>query len=305
MADAKEDAKLLPDEGKARDFVLVETSVAQEEGCMATFFRGLAWVVCSLMMCLIPCFWCSYIKVFDQYERCVHFRLGKLQRPAKGPGMFFFVPCIDTWRTVDLRVKTIHVPSQEMMTKDSVTTHVNAVVYFHIRDAIKAVLSVQDYIRATAFLAQTTLRAVVGECELDELLQKRDHVNHKMTQILDHATDQWGVKVSSVEVKDVTLPANMQRAMGSQAEAERERRAKVIAAEGELQASRTLLAAAQQMTRNPTTLQLRYLQTLVAISQEKNNTYVFPLPLDILQLLENLNKVLAKSVAGPVGPDRV
>jgi len=215
--------------------------------------------------------------------------------------MFVFLPCIDTWRTVDLRVKTIHVPAQETMTKDSVTVHVNAVVYFHIRDAIKAVLTVQNYPLATALLAQTTLRAVIGECELDELLQKRDHINDKMTKLLDHATENWGIVVSSVEVKDVTLPQNMQRAMGSQAEAERDRRAKVISAEGELQASRSLLAAAQQMTKNSATMQLRYLQTLVSIAQEQNRTYVFPLPVELMQLVTNLNQVLSKTVGSGAG----
>jgi len=246
---------------------------------------------------IIPIFWIWFIKVFDQYERCVHFRLGKLRKPAKGPGVFIFIPFVDTWHVVDLRVMTIDVPSQEMITKDSVTCVVNAVVYFHVRDAILTVLSVKDHYQATGYLAQTTLRSVIGESELDEILQKRELVNGKITQILDEATDPWGIKVTSVEIKDVHLPKNMQRAMGSQAEAERERRAKVISAEGELQASRSLLKAATQMTQNPATMQLRYLQTLTQISQEKNNTIVFPIPIELLQVVKSLSQIGASALA--------
>jgi len=260
-------------------------NVSRREGCLELFIRYVSIVICSSLM-IIPIFWIWYIKVFDQYQRCVHFRLGKIQRPAKGPGIFVFIPFVDTWRVVDLRVMTIDVTSQEMITKDSVTCVVNGVVYFHVRDAVLAVLSVQDHRMATALLAQTTLRSVVGESELDELLQKRDLVNEKITRILDEATDAWGIKVTNVEIKDVTLPQDMQRAMGSQAEAERERRAKIISAEGELQASRSLLKAANHMTQNPATMQLRYLQTLTQISQEHNNTYVFPLPMEAITLLK-------------------
>jgi len=230
-------------------------------------------------MCLIPCLWCSYVKVFEQYERAVHFRLGKLQRPAKGPGVFVFIPCVDNWRTVDMRILTLDVPSQDMMTKDSVTCRVNAVCYFYVADAIKSVTCVENHIASTALLAQTTLRSVIGDSELDDLLQKRDVINGKLRRILDERTDDWGIKVVAVEVKDVTLPQSMQRAMGSQAEAERERRAKVISADGEFQASSHLLEAANNMTKNPATIQLRYLQTLSQISQEKPSTIIFPLPL--------------------------
>jgi len=218
--------------------------------------------------------------------------LGKLRKPAKGPGVFIFIPFVDKWQTVDLRVRTIDVPSQEMITKDSVTVVVNAVVYFYVRDAILTVLSVKNHLHATGYLAQTTLRSVIGESELDELLQKRDLINSKITRILDEATDPWGIKITALEIKDILLPRNMQRAMGSQAEAERERRAKVISAEGELQASRSLLNAAQQMTQNPATMQLRYLQTLTSISQEHNQTVVFPFPVELIHLVKSMGNIV-------------
>jgi len=293
-----DEKKLLPSSGRGvqrfridvADQMMSDSSSSQNEGCCATFIRYFAIFFCSLLM-IIPIFWIWFIKIFDQYERCVHFRLGKLRKPAKGPGVFIFITFVDKWQTVDLRVRTIDVPSQEMITKDSVTVVVNAVVYFYVRDAILTVLSVKNHLQATGYLAQTTLRSVIGESELDELLQKRDLINSKITRILDEATDPWGIKITALEIKDILLPRNMQRAMGSQAEAERERRAKVISAEGELQASRSLLTAAQQMTQNPATMQLRYLQTLTAISQEHNQTVVFPFPVELIHLVRSMGTI--------------
>lgn len=240
----------------------------------------------GFVIALIPFSWPFCIKILDQYERAVHFRLGKLIRPAKGPGVFFFFPLVDSFVRVDLRTKTLDVPTQEMMSKDSVTCSVNAVVYCHVRDAVKAVCMVESHLRATSLLAQTTLRSVIGESELDELLQKRELINSKIKQILDTSTEVWGVRVTAVEVKDVVLPHGMQRAMASQAEAERERRAKVISAEGEVQASKMLLTAATELTKNPASIQLRYLQTLTQIAVEKNSTIVFPLPMEIMSVFQ-------------------
>jgi len=211
--------------------------------------------------------------------------------------VFFRIPLVDEFRTVDLRLVTHTVPPQEMVTKDSVTVHVDAVIFARVNDAIKATVMVNDYVRATSLLGQTTLRSVIGECELDELLQKRDVVNQKIKRILDRATEDWGVHVTAVEVKDVKLPLAMQRSMASQAEAERERRAKVISADGEYQASRTLLNAATEMTRNPATMQLRYLQTLREIATERTNTIIFPLPMDLLSAFLRGQVTAASSAA--------
>jgi len=252
---------------------------ASRKGSVRVFADIFCWDFARFLMLIIPCLWCSYIKVFAQYERAVHFRLGKLQKPAKGPGIFIFIPCVDTWRAVDMRILTLDVPPQHMMTKDSVTCQVNAVAYFYVHDAIRAVTCVEHHLVSTSLLAQTSLRSVIGDSELDELLQKRELISRKLTKILDEGTEEWGIKVVTVEISDVTLPPQMQRAMGSQAESERERRAKIISAEGELQASTHLLEAANNMTQNSATIQLRYLQTLTQISQEKPSTIIFPLPL--------------------------
>lgn len=257
-----------------------------EDGICETIFRGFVIFIGHLLM-LIPIFWLSYTKVCEQYERLVHFRLGKVVRPAKGPGLFFFAPLVDDWKIVDLRIMTIDVPSQDMMTKDSVTVKVDAVVYFHVYDAVKATLTVEDHVKSTSLLGQTTLRSVVGEFELDEILQKREKINQRLRNILDESTQSWGVKVTTVEIKDVLLPVAMQRAMGSQAEAERDRRAKVISSEGELQASRALLQAANTMSQNHATLQLRYLQTLTQVAVDKPSTILFPVPISMSALLPN------------------
>jgi len=270
-----------------------------QEGFCGKVIRFLLMTL-GILVAIIPISWIFCIKVFSPYERCVHFRLGQLKKPAKGPGVFFMIPFVDTFERVSLRTQTINVPTQETMSKDSVTCSVDAVIYFHVRDAIKSVIMIQDPVRATSLLAQTTLRSVIGECELDELLQKRELINTKIKRILDQSTEEWGVRVTTVEVKDVVLPQQMQRAMASQAEAERERRAKVISAEGELQASRTLLNAATEMTKNPATIQLRYLQTLTQIAVEKNSTIVFPLPLELMNIFKQSSQTQA---ANPINLD--
>jgi len=262
---------------------LMENNLMEENDSIATKIIRVICISISVLISLIPITWFFCIRVFEQYERGVVFRLGKVLKRPKGPGIFYFLPFVDTYSNVDLRIRTIDVMPQEMMTKDSVTCTVNAVIYYRIRDPIKSIIQVEDSRTATAQFAQTTLRSVVGENELDALLSKRDQINTRITEILEKATDSWGVHVTAVEIKDVVLPKDMQRAMASQAEAERERRAKVISAEGEQQAAATLLKAAQKMTRNDTSMQLRYLQTLTQISTEKNQTIVFPLPVEALQ----------------------
>jgi regulator of protease activity HflC (stomatin/prohibitin superfamily) len=223
------------------------------------------------------------VKIVQEYERGVIFRLGRMIG-AKGPGLFVVLPIVDRYVRVDLRTVTLDVPSQEAITKDNVTVKVNAVVFFRVVDPVNSVISVTDHVRATFQISQTTLRSVLGQSDLDLLLSNREQINLRLQEIIDQETEPWGVKVSAVEVKDVELPASMQRAMARQAEAERERRAKIIAADGEFQASERLRAAADVMAAQPMTLQLRYLQTLVEMSAEKNSTVVFPLPIDLFAL---------------------
>ncbi|MBI4757469.1 MAG: slipin family protein [Chloroflexi bacterium] len=237
------------------------------------------------------------IKVVQEYERGVIFRLGRLIG-ARGPGLFLIIPIIDRMVKVDLRTVTMDVPSQEVISRDNVTIKVNAVVYFRVVNPEEAVVKVLDYIRATSLIAQTTLRNVLGQSELDELLSQRDKINQTLQVIIDQQTEPWGVKVSVVEVRDVELPQTMQRAMAKQAEAEREKRAKIIHAEGELQASKALAAAAKVIASEPTSLQLRYLQTLTEISVEKNSTIVFPMPIDIIEPLLSL---IREKAAGQQG----
>jgi regulator of protease activity HflC (stomatin/prohibitin superfamily) len=228
----------------------------------------------------------SAIKVVQEYERGVIFRLGRLVG-AKGPGLFFIIPGLDRMMKVDLRVITMDVPAQEVITRDNVTIKVNAVIYFKVMDPSMAVVKVLDYIRATSQIAQTTLRSVLGQSDLDELLAQREQINQRLQQIIDDQTEPWGVKVSVVEVKDVELPQAMQRAMAKQAEAEREKRAKIIHAQGEFDASARLADAADMLNRSTTALQLRYLQTLTEIAAEKNSTIVFPIPIDLITNLLN------------------
>ncbi|MBI2832459.1 MAG: slipin family protein [Chloroflexi bacterium] len=223
------------------------------------------------------------IKIVAEYERGVIFRLGRLVG-ARGPGLFVIIPFADRMVKVDLRVITMDVPPQDVITKDNVTVRVNAVIYFRIVDPEASVVKVLDFIRATSQIAQTTLRNVLGQSELDELLASREKLNERLQKIIDEHTDPWGIKVSTVEIKDVELPETMRRSMAAQAEAERERRAKIIHADGEFQASARLAEAGAIISKEPTTLQLRYLQTLTEIASERNSTIIFPLPIDLIQM---------------------
>ena len=241
-------------------------------------FSTFGLVVIIILLAIIS----SAVKIVQEYERGVIFRLGRLVG-AKGPGLFFIIPFIDRMIKVDLRTVTLDVPSQEAITRDNVTVKVNAVVYFRVINPSDAVVQIEDYRRATWNIAQTTLRNVLGQSELDEILSAREQINHKLQQIIDEATEPWGIKVSIVEVKDVELPQTMQRAMARQAEAEREKRAKIIHAEGELEASAALAKAAKVLSDQPAGVQLRYLQTLTEISVEKNSTIIFPVPIDLLE----------------------
>ena len=222
------------------------------------------------------------VKVAREYERGVIFRLGRLLPEPKGPGLFILIPVVDKMEKVDLRTITLNVPPQEVITKDNVPVRVNAVAYFRIVEPKAAIVQVENYMVATSQISQTTLRSVLGQHVLDELLSERDKINAILQNIIDEATSPWGIKVSVVEVKDVEIPAGMQRAMARQAEAERERRAKVIAADGELQASEKLLQAAQMLSQRAEAMQLRYLQTLTTIAGDKSSTIVFPIPMDVL-----------------------
>lgn len=239
----------------------------------------IAIVVIVVALVIIILF--AAIKVFPEYQRGVIFRLGRIN-PPKGPGIFAIIPIVDRVVRVDLRTITMDVPAQEVITKDNVPVKVNAVAYFRVIDPTKAIIEVENYIVATSQIAQTTLRSVLGQSDLDHLLTERDKLNTRLQEIIDEQTDPWGVKVSIVEIKDVEIPASMQRAMARQAEAERERRAKVIAAEGEYQASEKLEQAAVVLSKTPAAIQLRYLQTLVEIAAEKNSTTLFPIPIDLL-----------------------
>ena len=221
------------------------------------------------------------VKILMEYERGVIFFLGKFDS-VKGPGLIFVWPGIQKMLRVNLQTVTMDVPSQDVITRDNVSVKVNAVIFFRVVDPQRAVLAVQDYLYSTSQIAQTTLRSVLGQSQLDELLAKREEINVELQRIIDQQTEPWGIKVTVVEVKNVDLPQEMQRAIAKQAEAERERRAKVIHAEGEFQASQKLLEAADIMARNPIALQLRYLQTLVEVAAEKNSTTIFPVPIDLI-----------------------
>ncbi|MDR0616519.1 MAG: slipin family protein [Synergistaceae bacterium] len=227
-------------------------------------------------------FFTSAFRIVPEFQRLVLFRLGRLWG-SKGPGLVIVIPLIDRTLKVDLRVVTLDVPVQEVITRDNVPIKVNAVIYFRVLDPSKSMVEVEDYIMATSQLSQTTLRSVIGRAELDEVLSARDKINLELQQIIDERTDPWGIKVSAVELKELELPEGMKRAMARQAEAERERRAKIIAAEGELQAAEKLTQASETMERSPMTLQLRYLQTLREISVDKNSTTIFPIPIDLIK----------------------
>jgi len=242
------------------------------------FLSGYIWLVIIVVFFLI-----SAVKILAEYERGVIFRLGRALDHAKGPGMIILIPIVDRMVKVNLQLVTYDVPSQDIITRDNVTMKVNAVVYFRVIDPVKAIIEVRDYYAATQLLAQTTLRSVCGQVEMDDLLSEREKVNAQLAEILDKHTDPWGIKVTLVELRAIDLPIEMQRAMSKQAEAERERRAKVINAEGEFQAAAKMADAAHVMASEPMSLQLRYLQTLREIAAEKNSTTLFPIPLDLIK----------------------
>jgi regulator of protease activity HflC (stomatin/prohibitin superfamily) len=232
----------------------------------------------------------SAIKILREYERGVIFRFGRL-RGTKGPGIFLIIPFVDKMIKVDLRTVTMDVPPQDVITKDNVPVKVNAVIYFRVMDPAKSVVKIERYMVATSQIAQTTLRSILGQAELDDLLSRRDKINQELQKIIDEQTDPWGIKVSVVEVKDVELPQSIQRAFARQAEAERERRAKIINAEGEFQASERLSEAARVLGKYPISVQLRFLQTLKEIATEQNSTIVFPVPVDLIQsFIDKLGK---------------
>ena len=239
-----------------------------------------------IIVAIVVFYLLSSIKILNEYERAVVFRLGKLLETSKGPGVILVFAPIDRMVRVSLRTIVMDVPPQDVITRDNVSVKVNAVVYFRVMDPRRAIVEVESYHYATSQLAQTTLRSVLGQVELDDLLSERERLNQQLQQILDQHTDPWGIKVSSVEVKHVDLPPDMQRAMAKQAEAEREKRAKIIHAAGELEASEKLAAAATAMAIEPMTITLRYLQTLTEIASEKNSTIIFPLPIELLNLLK-------------------
>jgi regulator of protease activity HflC (stomatin/prohibitin superfamily) len=245
--------------------------------------------VCAVLL-IIAVLAGASVRVLREYERAVIFRLGRLIGP-RGPGLIFLIPFVDRMVKVSLRTVTLSIPPQDVITRDNVTARVNAVAYFRVVEPSDSVVKIEDFLAATSQVSQTTLRSVLGKAELDTLLSQREELNDDLQQIIDEQTEPWGIKVSLVEIKDVEIPSTMQRAMARQAEAERERRAKIIAAEGEFQAAEKLRGAADVMAGNPVTLQLRYLQTLIEIGADHNSTVVFPLPLDLLKpLLDVANK---------------
>lgn len=244
---------------------------------------GILIVVVLLGIYLLSC-----VKILQEYERAVVFRLGRLLSKNKGPGVIFVFKPIDTMQRVSLRTVAMDVPPQDIITRDNVSVHVNAVIYFQVVDPNRAIVAVEDYLFATSQMAQTTLRSVLGQQEMDELLTEREKLNLELQTILDRQTEPWGVKVSAVEMKKVDLPQEMQRAMARQAEAERERRAKIIGAEGEYQSAEKLVLAAEMMAKSPISMQMRYLQTLVEISSDHSSTIIFPVPLDLFKGLGDL-----------------
>jgi regulator of protease activity HflC (stomatin/prohibitin superfamily) len=237
-------------------------------------------VIFGVVIVLILLF--SAIKILKEYERGVIFRFGRL-RGAKGPGIFVIIPFVDKMIKVDLRTVTMDVPPQDIITRDNVPVKVNAVIYFRVMDPEKSIVKIEKYMVATSQIAQTTLRSILGQAELDDLLARREKINRELQKIIDEQTDPWGIKVSTVEIKDVELPQSIQRAFAGQAEAERERRAKIISAEGEFQASEKLSKAAEVLGRFPVSVQLRFLQTLKEIATEQNSTIVFPIPIDLIE----------------------
>jgi regulator of protease activity HflC (stomatin/prohibitin superfamily) len=258
-----------------------------------TMLNVVAWLVTLAVLAsiLLP----QAFRILREYQRGVIFRLGKLLR-AKGPGLIFLIPFVDRMVRMDLRVVTIDVPKQDVMTHDNVPVTVDAVVYFRVIDPEAAVVKVENYLKATSLIAQTSLRSVLGQAELDELLSKRDKINHTLQEIIDRQTDPWGIKVTAVEVRDVALPEEMKRAMAKQAESERERRAKIINAEGEFQAAEKLVQAAGMISEQPIALQLRFLQTMREISSEHNTTTFLPVPIDLFTPFMRNGKPLGEPI---------
>lgn len=240
-------------------------------------------VVAGVVLVLVLILLSAAIRIVQEYERGVIFRLGRVIAGAKGPGLFFIIPIIDRMVKVNLQIVTLDIPPQDVITRDNVTVRVNAVCYFQVFDPVRATIEIQNYLFATSQISQTTLRATLSKVILDDILTERDQLNQDLARIIDDLTDPWGIKVALVEIKDVDLPSEMQRAMAKGAEAERERRAKVIAAEGEFQASEKLAQAAEVIARHPIAYQLRYLQTVTEVSSEKNSTLVIPIPVELLK----------------------
>jgi regulator of protease activity HflC (stomatin/prohibitin superfamily) len=263
---------------------------------------GVVIAVVALLVVFVLIVLASSIRILREYERGVIFRLGRLIA-QKGPGLILLIPIIDRMVRVDLRTVTLTVPPQEVITKDNVTVRVNAVAYFRVIDPNRAITEVENFLVATSQISQTTLRSVLGKAELDALLSERERLNIELQQIIDEQTEPWGVKVSTVEVKDVELPADMQRAIARQAEAERERRAKIISADGEFQAAEKLSQAAEIFSRHPATLQLRYLQTLLDIGVNQNSTIIFPLPLDMVKPFLGLEASDGQQGSGSRSPE--
>ena len=263
---------------------------------------GVVIAVVALLLIFVLIVLASSIRILREYERGVIFRLGRLIA-QKGPGLILLIPIIDRMVRVDLRTVTLTVPPQEVITKDNVTVRVNAVAYFRVIDPNRAITEVENFLIATSQISQTTLRSVLGKAELDSLLSEREKINEHLQQIIDDQTEPWGVKVSTVEVKDVELPADMQRAIARQAEAERERRAKIISADGEFQAAEKLSQAANIISQNPATLQLRYLQTLLDIGVNQNSTIIFPLPLDMVKPFLGLEASDGQQGSGSRSPE--
>ena len=249
----------------------------------------IAWIIAAAVLLML---FLAAVRVFPEYERGVIFRLGRVIG-AKGPGLFFIIPIVDRVVRISLRIVTKEIPPQDVITRDNVTVRVNAVTYFNVIDPVNSVVAIEDYVNGTFQIAQTTLRSILGQVDLDELLTKRDEINQRLRRIVDDVTEPWGVKVSLVEIKDVELPDTMRRAMAIQAEAERERRGKVIHAHGEFQAAADLVRAAELLETHPTALQLRVLGTMVEVSAERNSTLIFPVPMEMLRLLDTLNTRLA------------
>ena len=254
---------------------------------------GIAGAVVLLLFVLV-----AAVRIVNEYERGVIFRLGRVVG-AKGPGLFLIIPVVDKMVKVNLQTVTADIPPQEVITKDNVSLRVNAVTYFNVVDPVRAVVAIQNYMYATSQVAQTTLRSVLGQVELDDLLIKRDEINQQLQQIIDDLTNPWGIKVTLVEVKDVELPEGMRRAMGRQAEAERERRSKVIHAQGELEASETLGQAAGVLEAHPAALQLRLLATMAEVSAERNSTLIFPVPVELLRFVEAMTDGANRAAEAP------